>query len=140
MLACALALALVHPDIFATTTASGAGAETASGGVSQVVIGLATVLAVIGAIAWLLRRFSGLRGNRSGLIQIVGGAAVGQRERIVLVEVGGIWLLVGVAPGQVRTLHTMPKSEAAAAPDAPAPEYAGFSTWLRRMSEKRDHD
>jgi len=104
------------------------------------VLGLAAVLAAVGAIAWLLKRFSGLRGTGSGLIRIVGGAAVGQRERVVLVEVGSTWLLLGVAPGQVRALHTMSKNESAAAPDAPLPTDQGFASWLRRMSEKRSHD
>jgi flagellar protein FliO/FliZ len=124
----------------ATTPASSTAPAVPAGGIVQVAIGLAAVLALVGAIAWLLKRFSGLRGTGSGLIRIVGGAAVGQRERIVLVEVGGTWLLVGVAPGQVRTLHTMPKNESAAASDAPAPADTGFPTWLRRMSERRNHD
>ena len=125
----------------ADTPASGAGPTVPAGGITQVAIGLAAVLALVGAIAWLLKRFSGLRGTGSGLIRIIGGAAVGQRERIVLVEVGGTWLLVGVAPGQVRALHTMPKSESAAVPDAPAPAAdQSFAAWLRRISEKRNHD
>jgi len=143
-------LALLVPALFAlfldTANAAAMQAATApaasavpAGSVFQVVAGLAVVLALVGAAAWLLKRFSGLRGTGSGLIRIVGGAAVGQRERVVLVEVGATWLLLGVAPGQVRTLHTMPKNESAAAPDAP-PADLGFSGWLRRMSEKRKHD
>ncbi len=116
-----------------------AGPAVSAGSVAQVVIGLAAVLALVGAVAWLLKRFSGLRGTGSDLIRVVGAAAVGQRERIVLVEVGGTWLLVGVAPGQVRALHTMPKNESAATPGAQAPADQGFASWLRRMSEKRNH-
>jgi flagellar protein FliO/FliZ len=118
---------------------AGAGSTVAAGSVAQVVIGLALVLALFGAIAWVLKRYSGLRASGSGLIRIIGGAAVGQRERIVLVEVGGTWLLLGVAPGQVRTLHSMPKNESAAAPDAVAPADQGFASRLRRMLEKRNH-
>mgnify|MGYP001589086303 FL=1 len=128
----------------AAAAPAGAASAVPAGSVVQVVVGLAAVLALVGAAAWLLKRFSALRGTGSGLIRIVGGAAVGQRERIVLVEVGGTWLLVGVAPGQVRTLHTMPRSESAIAPGAPtpapAPTDAGFANWLRRMTEKRNHE
>jgi flagellar protein FliO/FliZ len=133
-------LALCLETAAANTPVPAAGPAVPAGGIAQVAIGLAAVLALVGAIAWLLKRFSGLRGTGSGLIRIIGGAAVGQRERIVLVEVGGTWLLVGVAPGQVRALHTMPKSESAA-PDTPAPAAdQGFATWLRRIPEKRNHD
>ena len=129
----------------AAAPAAGPASAVSAGSVVQVVAGLAVVLALVGAAAWLLKRFSALRGTGSGLIRIVGGAAVGQRERIVLVEIGGTWRLVGVAPGQVRTLHTMPRTESAesaTAPGAPtpAPADAGFATWLRRMTEKRNHE
>jgi flagellar protein FliO/FliZ len=136
------------PVLFASFLSSAAAAApqaapaspVPAGSIVQVEIGLGVVLALVVAAAWLLKRFSALRGTGSGLIRIVGGAAVGQRERIVLVEVGGTWLLVGVAPGQVRTLHTMPKGESAAAAGVPpAPTEAGFATWLRRMTEKRSH-
>ena len=128
----------------AATPTSEASPAVSSGSVLQVVIGLAVVLALLWGISWLLKRYSPLRGTGSGLIRIVGGAAVGQRERIVLVEVGSTWLLVGVAPGQVRTLHTMPKTETEtetdSAPEAALPTDQRFSTWLRRMTAKRGND
>jgi len=117
--------------------AAATGPTLPAGSILQVVAGLAAVLAMVWAIAWLLKRFSPVHGSRSGLIRVVGGAALGQRERIVVVEIGGTWLLLGVTPGQVRTLHAMPRTEAAVAPGVPAPEAAGFASWLRRMTEKR---
>ena len=138
----ALFAACIEPAI-AATPVPGAGSAVAAGSVVQVVLGLAVVLALVGATAWLLKRFSSMGAASSGVIRVIGGAAVGQRERIVLVEVAGTWLLVGVAPGQVRMLHTMPRTESAIAPDAAAPAAsaagAGFATWLRRMTEKRNH-
>lgn len=123
----------------ASAPPAGAGPSVPAGSVLQVVLGLAAVLAMVGAVAWLLKRFSAFHGTGSGLIRVVGGAAVGQRERIVVVEVGGTWLLVGVAPGQVRALHTMPRTEPAIAPAAPASAETGFATWLRRVRNRCDH-
>jgi flagellar protein FliO/FliZ len=128
----------------ADAPAANTGPVVPAGGIAQMVIGLAAVLALVAAIAWLLKRYSGLRGTGSGLIRVISGAAVGQRERIVLVEVGDTWLLVGVAPGQVRTLHSMPRNQSVASdalatsvPDSAAGAAAGFAAWLRHMSEKR---
>ncbi len=136
--------ALCLDAAFAAAPAGSAAAGVPAGSILQVVAGLAAVLALVGVAAWLLKRFSGIRAGGSGLIRVIGGAALGQRERIVLVEVGGTWLLVGVAPGQVRTLHTMPRTESAIEPGAATPAPAAsdtvFSTWLRRMMEKRSHD
>ena len=115
-----------------------------AGSMAQVILGLLLVVALLIAAAWLLRRFSSFGAGATGLVRVVGAAAVGQRERVVVVEIGGTWLLVGVAPGQVRALHTMPRHEAALASDAtvlgPAPQDAGFAAWLRRMTEKRQDD
>ena len=121
----------------AAPAAAAAGSALPAGGIAQALIGLAAVLALVAVMAWALKRFSGLRGTGSGLIRIVGAAAVGPRERIVLVEVGGSWLLVGVAPGQVRALHTLPKADSSSVPAPPAE--AGFAGWLQRVSERRNH-
>jgi len=102
-------------------------------------IGLAVVLGLVFGAAWLLKRLSALPGTGAGLIRVIGAAAVGQRERVVLVEVGETWLLLGVAPGQVRRLHTMPRTESAAPASPIAAADQGFSIWLRRMMDKRSH-
>ena len=88
-------------------------------GLLQAGFGLAMVLALIFLFAWAARRF-GLQQTGSGrLLKVVSSAMVGQRERVVVVEIGDSWLVLGVAAGQVRALHTMPaenRSEAEAAP------------------------
>ena len=70
----------------------------------NVVVGTGLVLVLIGIAAWFLRRYMAVRGN-GGLISIRGGLALGSRERIVLVEVRGMHLLLGVSPGRVQKLH-----------------------------------
>lgn len=78
------------------------------GGFLQAAFGLATVLALIFLCGWAARRL-GLRQSGSGrLLKVVSSTMVGQRERVVVVEIGGSWLVLGVAAGQVRALHTMP--------------------------------
>jgi len=57
-----------------------------------------------------------------------------------VVEVGGAWLVVGVAPGSVNLLQQMPRAEmpaAATTSSAPLPS-AAFATWLRQVMEKRN--
>lgn len=88
-------------------------------GLLQAGFGLAVVLALIFLVGWAARRF-GLQQTGGGrLLKVVSSAMVGQRERVVVVEIGGSWLVLGVAAGQVRALHTMPaekQSEAEATP------------------------
>lgn len=82
----------------------------------QVLFGLGLVLGAIAGTAWLLRYFAPGQVAGSGAIRVVGGVAVGPKERVVLVDVGDTRLVLGVAPGHVSTLLEMPRpaDEAAA--------------------------
>jgi flagellar protein FliO/FliZ len=81
--------------------------------VLEAVAGLAVVLALIVVLGWAVRRFAHLPGAGKGLIRVLGGVTLGSRERAVVVAVGGTRLLLGVAPGQVRMLHVLPREESA---------------------------
>jgi flagellar protein FliO/FliZ len=84
----------------------------------QALAGLALVLAVIAGGAWLMRRLQKLTPARSAPLALRGALAVGPRERVVLVEIDGTWLVLGVAPGRVSALHALPKGAVA----EPAPQ------------------
>jgi flagellar protein FliO/FliZ len=84
-------------------------APAPAAGLAQVTLSLLLVLAAVFAAAWLLRRVRGLQRTRSSEgLAVVAEVAVGPRERVVLVEVGGERVLVGVAPGSVRALKSWP--------------------------------
>jgi flagellar protein FliO/FliZ len=109
-----------------------------AGSMLQTFAGLLLVLAVIGAVAWLLKRYAANPATAAGTIKVIAAAAVGQRERVVLVEIGGTWLVLGVAPGQVSALHNLPKASAEQFDgEFPAPPAGGFQVWLRQFTEKR---
>ena len=80
------------------------------GSLWQVAYALAFVLALIVGGSWLMRRLGSFGNSTSRLMRIMGVLAVGSRERVVLVEVGGKQLLLGVAPGRVSTLHILEQS------------------------------
>jgi flagellar protein FliO/FliZ len=80
--------------------------------VVEAVAGLVLVLALIVGLAWAVRRFMHLPAAGKGLIRVLGGVALGSRERAVVVAVGSTRLLLGVAPGQVRMLHILPSDPA----------------------------
>ncbi len=47
-------------------------------------------------------------------MKTIGGASLGGKERVAVVEIGDTWLVLGAAPGNVRLLHTMPAGSASA--------------------------
>ncbi|MBU1237160.1 MAG: flagellar biosynthetic protein FliO [Gammaproteobacteria bacterium] len=112
----------------AQTTAT---ATDLGGSVVQLVLGLAVVIAMLFASLWLLKRLSAPRGEAAGLIRVVAGTAVGPRERVVILEVGGTWMVLGVAPGQVSALAEIPRVTPPAQPDPPPAD--DLPVWLRRL-------
>ena len=82
-----------------------------SSSIVQIIFSLLLVLAAIVLVAWLLKRMNVAQQGSGNILKVLGGVAIGQRERIVLVEVKDTWLVVGVGPGQIRTLHTLQKQE-----------------------------
>ena len=82
-------------------------AVSPTGGVLKMVFGLAVVLAVMALITWLLKRVMPSVGNKQSVVRVVGGVSVGSRERVVVLEVAGRWIVVGVAPGQVNRLANL---------------------------------
>ena len=122
----------------ATAAAADAPAPVPSGGTTQMVLGLMLVLAAVVAAAWLARRFVPRHPAAGTALRVVAAAAVGQRERVVVIEVGSTWIVAGVAPGSVRPLHTLPRIDAPAQTATPvATQPGGFADWLRQFTEKR---
>ena len=76
--------------------------------VLTVLLSLALILGGFVAVAWLARRYLPGMGAQ-GVVKVVGTTAVGARERVVVVEVDGTWLLLGVGGGNVRLLHSQPR-------------------------------
>ena len=123
------------PPTFAVPTAAPAEAVTGVGAMVEIVLALAFVLALILAIAWLTRRMRGTS-HVDGLIRVLADVTFGQKERIVMLQVGGKRLLVGVTAGGISLLDSAEATTDAAATSgvagtgsAPGPNFAAL---LRR--------
>lgn len=69
---------------------------------------LIALVALILLCGWLLRRLSPGQGLNNPALKVIASRAVGPRERVVLMEIEGTWLLLGVGGGNVRKLHQLP--------------------------------
>jgi flagellar protein FliO/FliZ len=104
------------------------------------------VIALIPVALWLLKRSPLVGGGlqRPGTPRLVSALALSAQQKLVTVEVGQgedrLWLVLGVSPQGIRTLHTMtPSAEAGDGP--PPPPAAAFAQLLDRLrGPKADGD
>lgn len=125
-----LLVLLLGPSAFAAEKAEPA-ALLDAGQMMSAISGLGLVLAVVLALAWLVKRFAITPGVGRGAVQILGGVSLGPRERAVLVSVEGQKLLLGVAQGNVRTLHILDKDET-----SETDETENFQAQLQKVSDQ----
>ncbi|KVN93383.1 flagellar biosynthesis protein FliO [Burkholderia ubonensis] len=113
--------AVNHAGAIASSVVVGSAAPSLGvGAVLQTLVGLAVVIGLVFGCAWLARRFGFQPARRGGPLKVVSSVAVGAKESATIVEIGDTWLVLGVAPGNVRLLHTLPAGSAhAGAADAP---------------------
>jgi flagellar protein FliO/FliZ len=108
-----------------------------AGSLAQVLVWLLVVCGLLAGVAWLLKRFGIARPPAGNVARIVGGVSVGSRERVLVVEVADQWIVVGVGPGRVNALSTMPKRDSAPTTQ-PLPDASNFAAWLKQTIEKRN--
>ncbi|MDY7578310.1 flagellar biosynthetic protein FliO [Herbaspirillum sp. RTI4] len=119
--------------------AADASAPSETTSLLTMLMGLAIVLALMAGIAWLLKRSGITRLQGTAIVKVVGGASVGTRERVMVIEVADQWIVIGVAQGQVNLLSTMPRGSATPAAEAASTAAPNnFSAWLKQTIEKRN--
>lgn len=89
-------------------------------------LALLAVVAVILLCSWLLRRIGPSRHWQGQSLKVVGSTLLGPRERVVIVEVQGTWLVLGVTASQISQLHALPAPPEVPTPPAP-PGAAGVA-------------
>jgi len=107
----------------------------AAAGLLQAGFGLAVVIGLIFLFAWVARRLGLQQAGNGRLLKVVSSAMVGQRERVVVVEIGDSWLVLGVAAGQVRALHTMPAEKLPEAQTSAIHGGSGGSAFSHKLLE-----
>lgn len=116
-----------------TVAQGGQMSHDATGGVGLLMFGktamsLLVVIAIILFCAWLLKRIGPNRRAGAQHLRVVASTPVGQRERVVIVEVQDRWLVLGVGGGQVTKLDTLTPPETPPSPTGGAPLAGSFAS------------
>lgn len=87
-----------------TATPGVGGSEILSLGASMIII-----VGIIVVLGWFYSRSRFMSGGASDLINVVATRSLGPKERLMVVEVAGQQLLVGMTTAGVQTLHVLEK-------------------------------
>lgn len=106
--------------------------------IASMLLSLLTVVALILLLAWLFRRFN-VGATGSGVIKVLASVPVGRSERLLLVEIGGEQLLLGVTAHGISKLHRL---EHPIDPQSlnTGLELSGFAGKLEQFMKRSKHD
>ena len=99
------------------------------------------ILALIPLVLWLLKRSPVGGAAACGVLRSVAALPLSASQRIAVVEVGSgearRWLVLGITPASITTLHSMEPQETPATPGTAAP---GFAQLLARFGQGQGGD
>jgi len=95
-------------------------------------LALLAILALIIALAWLLKRLPGSALRSPAQLKIITHLNLGQRERLVVVEVGNQQLLLGITSQQITYLHALAEPLSASPSINAKPILPKFSQFMQK--------
>jgi flagellar protein FliO/FliZ len=105
----------------------------------QVTLALALVVGVIYGAAWLFKRSKVLSPSSGIPMRILSVLPMGVKEKIILVEVGGKQLLLGMTPHQINTLATFDEPIVDASLNNDKPFSYRLKEMLNNTQQKNKH-
>jgi flagellar protein FliO/FliZ len=109
----------------------------ASTGMFKMIMGLAVVLLILAVISWAVKKYMPGISQQTSVIRVVGGTSLGTREKVVVLEVAGRWIVVGVGAGQMTALADLEAGEvSASSQQSPMASTQNFASWLKASSSK----
>ncbi len=109
--------------------------SSSAGGLIQITFSLLVVVALLIGLSILFKKFGLNRISNSLPIKVVGAVSIGNNQRLVVIEVGEEWILLGVTPQQITTITNMPRQESGGGSNN-GENRVNFSTWMQSALEK----
>lgn len=98
-------LILIMPTIALAAKSPEVGGQVTGAEWLRMIAGLAFVVIIIFLLSWILKKIQTAGFAYNPIMKIVTGMSLGGREKLMIVEVNGRYLLLGVAQGSVTLIH-----------------------------------
>lgn len=85
--------------------------NAASPNVFRIVVSLVLVVGILIVLAITFKKFGLNRMQASFPIKIIGAVSLGSNQRIMIIEAGEEWIVLGVTPQHISTITRMPRQE-----------------------------
>jgi len=120
----ALPLSALAVEPVAQAVATPLASSGVGGQLVQLLLGLSLVVGLIFLLAWLMRRVQQIGPRGGQVIKLVASQALGPRDRLLLVQVGGEQILLGLTPGRITPLHVLAEPVPLVDGEPATPEFA----------------
>lgn len=103
-----ITLIMVLATVGSASAQESTGATMAPGtGLLPLALNLLLVLGIIVLLGWFFARTRNFRPSQQGGLDIIATRMVGNRERLVVVQVGEDQVMLGITASQITPLHTL---------------------------------
>lgn len=124
--ACVCAALYLLPAIAGAASAP----DVSAAQIVRLVLGLAVVVAVLLLAAKVLPRLGAAGTAATDSFRIVSSLPVGQRERVIVLQLGERQVVLGVAPGRVDLLHVLEQPLIVSPKGRPGAAESPLPSWL----------
>lgn len=125
---------IANEDSLTQSTSISSNEPFAIANIMQMLAGLAFVIILILLLGWFYKRFGTPGTTNNSSFRIISGLSLGQRERVVMLQVGEHQVLLGVAPGRVEKIHVFTEP---AIKEASPSTGGSFSASLAKVIKQR---
>lgn len=122
----------------AITAAGSSDALIGMAALGKTAAALALVVAIIFLCSFLLKRWTRQGSHQNVNLNVVGSKPVGNRERVVIVDVEGTWLVLGVGNGHISKLHELSAPRPSSRDNAPSPRFSQRLAKALQKQRRRD--
>ena len=101
----------------------------------RIIVSLVLVVGSMILLAVLVKKFGLNRMQTSNFpVKIIGAMSLGNNQRIMIIEAGEEWVVLGVTPQNISTITSMPRQEDHTT--IVSPDSSNFPAWMKKAFEK----
>ena len=107
---------------------------------AMLILSLLLIVGLIMLIAFIVKRFGGLRMMGGRDMKVVAAMPVGTREKVAVIDVKGQQILVGITPHHISHLHTFDEAVVDTTPSAADSDFAKKLQGLLNQKGTQKHE